>query len=277
MTINPGIYKNLDIDVYHADEAISSTKIRTFIKCPALYKFEYLTDWLYKKPVSRCATIGSMAHIMLLEPDKFNEKYIVASEDIQDKRLKPWKEFSKKAKDGGKEPLTHLEYVYLEAMRDAIISHPFANDIFKYGMPETSFFAEHKETGLMIKGRPDYLIDLPDYGLTMVDYKTVSGSLEFALLNANAARSGYHIQAAHHIKAIKGATKKDVQTVLYILQMQEAPFLIRVAPLDAESLQVGHSQIDDAMFQLAECLKTDKWSGYDDLEPFALPAWYGIE
>lgn len=81
----PGIYLNMPNDIYHALPALSSSKLKTFVKSPAEYYREYLSDVDRKRTLTQKRTFdaGTYSHELVLEPEGFYERYFrepVASE-----------------------------------------------------------------------------------------------------------------------------------------------------------------------------------------------------
>jgi len=79
--IKQGIYKDLDINEYHADSAVSSSVIKDFIEsdeCPAIFYSKYLDPSRPPRKPTKAMEFGSHAHLRILEPEKFDSSFIVA-------------------------------------------------------------------------------------------------------------------------------------------------------------------------------------------------------
>lgn len=284
----PGFYEDMPIDVYHADPAIGSSGLKKFMECPALYHAHYVAEPRIPYGASRAQRIGSHAHVRLLEPDKFVKEFAISPEFAvvnkgkRNEERKPmnrahgdWTEFC--ATVGNKTPLLHSEYLTAQDMAEAIMQHPLASKMLTGGREELSFFAKD-ESGLMVKSRPDYLINTDAFGVVLVDYKTTGLSLSTSKQSRNAFDLGRHIQAAHHKRIAEIATGGKINQVLYIAQMQEAPYLVRVFRMPEDAIQIGHDACRHYLDEMARCYEDGNFPSYPiEIEDYLTPSWLGNE
>ena len=77
-----GCILNEPNDVYHANEAISHSKLSDFITRPALYKGKHI-DKVIANGNSEALRLGSAIHAIVLEgPEVFDSEYIVIDDDL---------------------------------------------------------------------------------------------------------------------------------------------------------------------------------------------------
>ena len=111
---------------YHANRAISHSKLECYRRRPALFYKRFVLQMLPPPKESNALRIGSAAHCAILEEQAFLERYVVLP-DI-DRRTKEGKalfaEFS--AQHAGKTYLTEDELDQLMQMRIAVEAHPIA-------------------------------------------------------------------------------------------------------------------------------------------------------
>lgn len=286
-----GYYADLSSEAYHQDVAIGSSGIKKFLECPALYQHEYLSDEAKNRKETASQSIGTYAHLSLLEPDLFSAKFIVSPEFAivnkgksneakkpMNKTHSDWKDFETEAQESGKEPLLYSDYMNALKMTKAIKEHELANAMLSHGKAEMSFFAKDEETGLMLKARPDYLVSVKDLGVVLVDYKTTAIALASGKQSNHAFNLGRHIQASHHKKVAELATGGKINEVLYVVQMQEAPYLIKIFRMPTEAITQGEEQCRNALNQMAKCKENNLYPDYaHEINDYIMPSWLGLE
>lgn len=288
-----GIYapEDLSNEAYHADTAIGSSGLKVAGENLALYEYEYLDPTKAIGRASKYTSIGSHAHVALLEPERFGQDYIVAPEFAitnkgkKNEDIKPmnkahgcWKDFIEESKETGKIPLLYSEYRQAMAMCAAIGRHELASTMLSGGKAEMSFFAKDESTGLMMKARPDYLVRVEGIGNVLVDYKTTAISLGVTQQSNHAFKLGRHIQAAHHKKVTELATGGEINEVCYITQMQEAPHLVRIFRMPYDAIIAGEEQCRIYMDAIADCWKNGVFPDYPHIiEDMVMPKWMDYE
>lgn len=281
--VKEGIYKNTELsnEDYHSDNAIGSTGIKDFAECPALFYARHIDPNRPEKKDSSFTRIGSAAHVTLLEPDIFNDKYAVLEDDsVTKKSVKAFLEFKKQNEK--KECLLLSEYKKLLDMCNAIKRHEMADFILSKGVKESSFFAKCPNTDIMLKSRPDVLSVLNDK-LYIADYKTTSISLNAKKQSDHAFSLKRQIQGYHHKNVVDIALKKankdmKVEGIIYIVQSTDYPYLIRLFRLTEEHLSIGKDQCEMNISEIANCIKNEEWPEYEqNIIDYEMPAWAQYE
>lgn len=253
----PGIYGGVSNADYHRDPALGSTSLKTLAtKTPA----HYLHD--LKHPKSSAAfDLGTAAHSLILEGDESGVVVI----DVDAKRGKAWTEPADAAEAAGKIALTTKEWVQVREMRDSVMRHPRARELFNGHEAEQSVFWE--EDGLMLKCRPDAWWQRE----RLVDLKTArdANPNEFG---KTAHEYGYHQSAAHYIDGVKAATGEELP-FHFVLVEKTAPYLVSVVELDVEAINIGRQLNDRAKRIYRECQASGNWHGYPSAELVSLPMW----
>lgn len=141
-----------------------------------------------------------------------------------------------------------------------------------------SFFAEDDATGLMMKARPDYLVNIKGIGNVLVDYKTTGLPLGVSKQSNHAFGLSREIQAFHHKYVTELATGGKIAEVVYITQMQDAPHLVRVFRMPEEGLRIGEDKCRLLLDQMMQCHETGMWNGYTEtIEDYIVPRWVDNE
>ena len=252
----PGIYAGISNANYHADPALGSTSLKTLATgTPAHYQW----DKTHPKN-SDTFTLGTAAHSWILEDDISSIVVVTADNWLS----KAAKELKASALSEGKQPLLSKEWTQVSAMRDAVMSHPVARELFTGHKAEQSVFWE--EDGLALKCRPDAW--KPGQ---LVDLKTTINAdpREFG---KTAYNFGYHQSAAHYIDGVLAATGERLPFT-FVLVEKTAPYLVSVVRLDDEAIDMGRQLNDRAKHIYTECTTTGNWPGYPETEPISLPMW----
>lgn len=256
MSYTPGIYDGITNKAYHADPALGSTSLKTLAtKTPA----HYLHDQAHQKS-SAAFTLGTAAHSLILEDD--TSGIIVV--DADNWLGKAAKEAKAEALAAGQQPLLTKEWLQVIAMRDAVMDHPVAGDLFTGHKAEQSVFWD--EYGQTYKCRPDAWKP----GL-LIDLKTCASAdpNEFGKV---AHSFGYHQSAAHYIDGVKAATGEELPFKFVLVEKAE-PYLVSVVELDEEAINIGRALNDRAKRIYQECVATSTWPGYPAADPISLPLW----
>jgi hypothetical protein len=241
---------------YHRNPALGSTSLKTLAtKTPAHYQY----DRAHPK-FSDAFTLGTAAHSVILE--EFTGDIVVV--DAENWMTKAAKEAKAEALAHGRQPLLVKEMAQVRAMREAVMAHPVARELFTGHKAEESVF--WKEDALTLKCRPDAW--KPGQ---LVDLKTTVNAdpREFG---KTAHNFGYHQSAAHYIDGVKAATGEELPFT-FVLVEKTAPYLVSVVELDWEAIELGRALNDRAKRIFRECVTTNNWPGYPTAEPISLPGY----
>jgi exodeoxyribonuclease VIII len=242
--------ENVPNDVYHASEGVSTSKLKLWLECPAKYYAQHVAGEIKRKE-KKAFDVGSAAHCLILEPEKFNSDFIIQPEEIKVRRGKAWDAFKEQA--GDKIVLTKSDWEACHAMRDAVMAHTVGAQLVQNGKPEVAFFKRDEETNLIIKCKADYII-----GDLIVDVKTAVSS-EPSEFGRKAKTLGYHIQDAIYRDVI------GMREFAFLVIEKEEPHIV-TAPIlfDTEARKLGYIEYRNAMRGIKQCFDTNAWHGYTD-------------
>lgn len=259
MTIGtPGFHAGIDEAAYHADRSsLSVSGAKTILKTPALFK------WQQDHPRhSDAFDIGSAAHALVLGVGA-----PIAPLDFDSWRTKAAQEARDEARANGMTPLLAADYARVKAMADKLSEHPLATRLLSEGEAEVSAYCEDKATGVMRRGRFDFLADG-----WITDYKTTVDAAPFAFASS-AAKFDYAMQAAWYLDLARDLGR-EVDGFIFIVQAKEAPYEVTVCELDWASEELGRRRNRRALDTYAKCVTSGNWPGYgDDLHTISLPRW----
>lgn len=250
--IEPGFYDAIPEADYHADRmSLSVSGAKAILKAPALFRHQQ------DNPVHKDVfDIGSAAHELVLGIGP-GIAIIPATS-----RAKADQEAHKAAKEAaraeGKTPVTGEQYEHIERMADRLSSHALAMRLLSDGRPEVSAYALDEETGVMRRGRFDWL-----GGSVLTDYKTAASVDPRDLAGRYGAikKWGYDQQAAWYTD-LAADLGHPAKAFAFVFQMKEPPYLVTVAYVHDDDLWTARVKNAEALRTYAACMDSGVWPGY---------------
>lgn len=156
-----GVYFNLSEEEYHEEKRLSASGIKQILNSPTEYWFNSRLNPLYEENKSEALTDGTILHGLILEPEKFFEKFAVPSKEIDalNKNTNTFKEWKAANEGAGKKLLTLSKYQKFKTITAYLSQKGQVLDcgLFKGGRSEVSIF--WTEGGIKRKARLDYVSD----------------------------------------------------------------------------------------------------------------------
>ena len=247
-------------DDYFALDAVDQTSLKKMLVSPLAYS-DYLTG---EHGYSSALEFGKAAHSMVLG----SGPQVVAKPNLRTKEGKALRD--RLVEQYGADDIVWLssdDVEKVQAMRDMV------GDFFSKldGQPEVAMIATDPDTGLLIKGKADWLPATPDPDgvLRIRDYKTtVKSPDEF---ERSCWTYGYHIQAAFYMRLYR-LTMPEYTGSLgfeFVVQEKNPPFDWRVWRFDEHSpiiTELAEPKIRKALKQI---------KSFRDLYPDPLEAMRG--
>lgn len=254
----PGIYKDVDIDIYHAEEGISSSGISLILDCPKRFWHEYKNVGQDKKEDNRLRdkfALGSAVHMLVLEPDKFHENYIAMNEDVN-LTTKKGKEIYAlvEQKSLGRQIIRLKDWVEIDEMVKSIKAHPIWDKVGS-GKVENSIYWDDGIYNTRLRARPDFYNEQ-----IVIDLKTTDSIKSFA---RSVHIYGYHRQAAMQLDALYKLDGVKRFFAFFVVE-KKAPYLTACFTLDDESIEKGRKEYQDGAATYSECMMANHWPGYDE-------------
>jgi len=277
----PGIYADVAESEYHERVlgVVNKGALDAIAKTPAHYR-----AWLTEPAAEETPALkfGKTLHCRVMEPERFAATYI-AEQKHPHRRLSDAQRNAKKPSDetlaaiaywdawaveaAGKVELSADDAAKLDAMRESIMAHPVACNLFAGGMPEATTIWH--EDGLICKSRMDYW--RPDIDV-IADLKSTDDASPFGF--ARSVHSyRYAVQAAHYQSGVQSVTG-TAPSFLFVAIEKSAPYAVAVYQLDVEAISRGADLRARDMARLNDCLASDSWPGYPvGVTSLSLPAW----
>lgn len=262
----PGVYYDVPFDQYRQIDAVNHGLLLTLETYSPLH-----AKWLRENPPTDTPAlrIGRAAHALVLEPETFAERWVVAP-DV-DRRTKEgreeWEQFVRQSQ--GREILSPAEYEAIRAMATAIESQRL-HKLVRAGRAEVVLIWDDPDTALRCKARLDYLHH--ERGLFVIDFKTTESAAEDAFA-WSIQKYGYFSQAAFYCM---GCEEIFGQTPGYTwLAAEKAPpYAVAGYQIQSATLNAGTEFCRRALRHYRRCLDADDWPGYpDEVRPLDMPRW----
>ena len=269
-------------EVYHANSAISHSKLELFRRRPISYYRRFIAKTVARPETTEAFRIGSAAHCAVLEPATFWQRYALRPEGI-DRRTKDGKaafaEFE--AANAGKVVIAKDEAGDVEEMTAAVQHHPLASQLLAAGSPELSWRVE-PVGGMALQCRTDWFnhsgCELSGGRPYVADLKTVESLDSDAFRNFERAcfSFGYHRQAGFYLPLITEITGSPVFDFYFIAVEKAEPYGTAVYRLSDAATARGHDETIADLIRLQACIKSQQWPNLpNDLREIGLPKWYG--
>lgn len=295
-------HNDLTNDQHHSMRCISSSQLKFLHEGNSLedYKCKYV-DRLSKSESSEEFRIGTIAHLAVLEPDKFNKQVFVCDHNkdtiayreyrlilamshiekdddknvLKKKRTIAQIEVDEQktiiyGKNGGFIRLEDNEEIFLisqsefkmhETFRDKANSHPEISRMLKTSVIEQSGFAQDPITGLWMSVRGDIRNSAKGY---FGDPKTIGKKLTQKNIQDYMVNYGLAIQAAHYHRVgdlIDGFN--NYKAFFFIFLSKVYPYSIACFELDRDSLDWGHNKCRMYLDQIAYAQDNNFWPSID--------------
>jgi hypothetical protein len=264
LVTDPGVIHGLPEDTYHADPcpngSLSYSGAKVILQAPALYR------WQRDHPVFKNSwDEGSAAHAIVLG-EGIDFIYVAPFDDWKTKAAQ---EEQRLARESGLSPVLPKFWETACAMAEALANHRLASMLLARGDAEVSAFAPDPATGVMRRGRADWVSP----GV-ITDYKTAASADPGAFARA-AASFGYHMQAAWYLD-LWHDLGEPIERFAFIVQEKTPPYLVEVIELDEDALDLGRRRNALALQVYRDCRAAGLWPGYrrdDESTVVSLPRW----
>jgi hypothetical protein len=283
------LHHGLDYQTYH-DTSIELRALRAghlgpLKKSPAHLKVDF------DKPseTKDYFEFGKAAHLDIESEEKFND--LVKVEPIFEGRTKKGELTTsmnctevKEAYDfwhanipKGVIVVSAEDMVNLKGIRKTRKENKLVSGILREGIGESSLWVKDPETGVNLACRPDHITKSGH----VIDFKTTRDATRGFFINQIFSERShspfYLLSCAHYAHCLKVAGIGKGDHFVLIAIEKEAPWGIKVYPLDAGHLDAGEVWRSKLTRLYAECLSKDYWPNYADrAEDIDIPQWLNV-
>lgn len=264
-----GLVRNLPSIQYHADaDSVSNTMLSAMNDSPAhCYALHIDPQRPARKPTAEMAA-GTLAHTMILEPDKLKTQYVIRPSEIDYRTAtgRLWR-------DAQQLPIVDVDAVTLaEQQRTAVFRVRALAELLAAGDAEVSVFWDDLATGQRCRARPDWLHWHDSSTVTVLDIKTVS-ELTSSAIQRSVGAYGYHRQQAHYTNGLR-ACGITVREFVFGFVSNAYPVLAAAFVLDEETAHQGADEVAELLERFAYCQERNEWPAFGDgYQMTGLPAW----
>ena len=265
--VKPGMYRGWTYDQYAALPAVRSSDLRGFARSPA-----HARHAMTHPAESAAMLLGQALHVALLEPSDFERTYVAAP--ALDRRTvagkAAWSDFQ--AANGHRIVLKAEEMDHCRALADAALQHPIAGPLLAApGVNEASLVWHDAERMLACKARLDRLCTYEGYS-TIVDVKSARDASPRGFA-ADAARFGYHVQAAHYLAGADALAPVARRFVFLVIE-KDPPHAVACYELDEMFLAAGRAERESALVAYRNAQEAGVWNGYPTrISTLYAPSW----
>ena len=254
-----GIIEGMYNEVYHATAGISSSAVK------AVYK-KSLAHWKGEKRSQTAAfTMGTAIHSLLLEEDrdlvvkgpktKASAAFKTMKEDLLEDQVL----------------LTEVEYNVAHRVAKGALDNPTCKAALrrKDRRNEVSIFAKDPRSGLVLKTRPDLMIESEQ---TVYDVKSTQDASPQGFAS-ECSKYAYFIQGAFYVYVCKLAGL-DIKEFNFIACEKTAPYVSHMHVLGPEAMEwaTEHMHKTLAVMALAN-VKEEFGTGWGDYSILEKPRW----
>lgn len=261
----PSIVDALPDDAYHGDPipggSLSSTGARLLATAPPA-KFDHWRRTA--QPPKKAFDLGHAVHSLALGYGLGIAEIpadVLASNGAA--TTKAARDFIEQARANGLTPLKADEVAEVQAMADALLTHPTAGPLLSGdGRPEQSLFWRDPDTGVVCRARVDWLPPVSASGrIINCDIKTCRDASQ-AEFDRDAGRLMYHAQASFYEDGLLTLTGADSAASVWVAVEKDPPYLVAVHQLPSVDMIRGRGLNRRALRLYAECTASGVWPGY---------------
>lgn len=195
---------------------------------------------------------GSVVHALVLGVGDFT---VI---DFPDYRTKAARAARDAVRATGAAPVIPRDLARAEAAAQAVREHPVAARLLSGGRPEVSVWATDPATGVLMRGRIDWL-----RGNVNTDVKTTSGSVDAEDFIHTVMRYHYGFQGAFYRKLLT-LNGLDPGPIYWIPVTKKPPFEAAVLKPADDLIEFSMGEVDRALALYAQCLETGEWPELQD-------------
>jgi hypothetical protein len=294
MVFEQGVH-DISNEDYHVSEGVSRSAIMEFKKTPFHYWNAYLNpDRPSREKNTEATIIGNAFHTIVLEPDKFKNRYVVkmpsaeklekvpllrdVGRDVYDAAKKKHEEGKARQEQAeadfaflseGKIILSQDSYDVIVSMKKRLLENEQAAALIEGAQYEKSIFWTDPHTGLMCKCRPDI------WHLNMIGDLKTAASAASRDFQRSLYNYGYHIQAGMINEGLRIVHGIDMRDFIYIAQEKDFPHAHAIYKLDELALEQGVVDFKNTLLKIKICYEKNEWPSYPT-QIITLPAYATI-
>ena len=264
--------EKISIQDYHGrTDILSKTALSMLLSRPSTYRKYFLDPPELREhfPASRQMREGDAVHVLTLEPETWDERYVVLP--VQDRKAKAFRSAAKEQPE--KTCLSSPEFDNIRRMSDALLEDPKVRMYLDLpGEPEKSFFYRDEESGTELKARPDYI---SSDSVCVLDIKTTR-NISHASFTRDADEYKYWLSPELIFNAVEAVRGVRPQAYLFLCVENDGSKRpdTEVFFADPDFLEFGQRKLREALHILKRCRESDHWpAAGPSPAALGLPGW----
>lgn len=259
MSNSKAVIHDMTNEVYHNESGISSSAVKTVYK-------KSLKHWKGQKIVQTAAfAMGNAVHADLLEP----QRNLV----VKGPKTKASAAFKKMKEELTEDQvlLTEVEYNVAKCIVKGALDNPVCAAALQHPdrINECSIFIKDPKSGLLLKTRPDLLIESEH---TVYDVKTTTDASPRGFAS-ECNKYAYLIQSAVYVYICR-LVGFDVDRFAFIACEKTAPFVSHMHMVSPDALEWATAQMHKTLAVIAEAeAKQDFGTGWGPISILEKPKW----
>lgn len=242
-----GLHDDIPEPLYHADPAsLSSSTAKALI-------YEGPDAVLEARQAPReyvdAFDFGSVVHGLVLGVGDFQVL------EYDSYRTKASRLARDELREQGIAPILPRDMVLATKMRDSVMAHPLAAGLLSEGKPEVSMWAEDPMTGVLMRGRVDWLRD------AVIDLKTTGRPVDRSSWVRTVWDFSYAFQFAYYNRILR-LNDIEPQRPRWIAVSKQEPNETGVFTPSQELMDRAERDVDRALWLYAHCLETDSFPAF---------------
>jgi len=283
---SPGMY-DISEEEYFALPYISNSDLKLLRRSPAHYYAARLDPKRVEKEPTDALIAGKMLHTAILEPQLFDERYIVLPADaprrptpaqINAKNPSPetvhsvawWSAWNAQAE--GRVLVTSENKIKYMAAAKAVRGHPDLSGFLESGHAEKTFIDVHEETGIVRRSRIDWITTIGN-STVIIDFKSAEDARPYPFSRA-CYNYDYFEQAAYYCSVVKGSGYADPELFLFGVFEKEPPYGLMLYQATEEAMLRATLSYENSLQIAKRCIDSNNWPCYStDIQPVDYPSW----
>lgn len=266
------MFVDMSAEEYHSNpDVVGHSALVSILQSPKRYRASLLEG----RTVTEAMEFGTAFHTRVLEPELFEQTYVVKPKFDRRKTADKEAEAAWDAKNEGKKAISESGLKDLGGMFESIMEEPHIEVMIKNSYREKSFFWTDEDTGIDCRIRPDILVyDAQTKKIIAVaDLKSTQNASKEKFRKEISDR-GYDLQAAFYADAISEALGRAIP--FYLIPVESVfPFGAASYEVGSVTMEVGRKKYRTALQLLQWCRANNRWPSYQlgQSDVIEIPNW----
>lgn len=270
MSMEYGLHNGISEEAYFALDAMNASTLKVMRSAsPKHARWSYL----HPREPSRAMTLGRAEDVMVLTPEAFDEQFIIAPPEFNERRSNASKAWWKQTEESGLTPIREKDHADVLAMRDALWADPLARKLLRApGLTQAVAYWHDPQCDIEGKARIDKVSVVDDITF-LLDLKTTSFIRPWDF-SKQASNLDYGIQLAWYRRGLDILSPREREVAIIAVE-KSAPYDVVVYRPTPDMMIQAEQEALECVAQWRACLMDDDWPGYGNgvYQPLRYPKW----